>query len=134
MARTRHLKITVEGKAYDVFVEDISDDDSTLYPSPGLSTAVSPPAAPAAPAAPVARPAAPAGGAGANDKLAPMGGVIVEVSVKQGDSVGAGDQVVIMEAMKMKQVVTAHKAGTIATIHVEAGQAVDAGQPLVSID
>jgi biotin carboxyl carrier protein len=63
-----------------------------------------------------------------------MGGMIVEILVKEGDQVEAGQQVLTMEAMKMKQVVTAHKAGTVSKIHVAAEQAVDAGQPLLTID
>ena len=138
MARTRHLKITVEGKIYDVVVEDVTDDDSTFYPSPGLSSTASRPAAAPVPAAVNPAPAhaaAPATGTpGANDKLAPMGGMIVELSVKEGERVEAGKQVLIMEAMKMKQVVTAHKDGTVSRIHVKPGDAVDAGQPLLTID
>jgi biotin carboxyl carrier protein len=136
MARTRHLKITVEGKVYDVVVEDVSDDDDTFYPSPGLASQAARPhpaaAAALAPAAAEAPKAADAA-ASADDKVAPMGGMIVELSVKQGEAVKAGQQLLIMEAMKMKQVVTAHKDGTVQKIHVEAGQAVDAGQPLVAI-
>jgi glutaconyl-CoA/methylmalonyl-CoA decarboxylase subunit gamma len=134
MARTRHLKITVEGKIYDVVVEDVTDDDSTFYPSPGLSSTVSRPAAASVPAAgnPAAAPTT--GTPGADDKLAPMGGMIVELSVKEGERVEAGKQVLIMEAMKMKQVVTAHKDGTVSRIHVKPGDAVDAGQPLLTIE
>ncbi len=131
MARTRHLKITVEGKIYDVVVEDVTDDDGTLYPSPGLSSASLASLPPAS--GPAAAPAAPEA-AGANDKLAPMGGMIVELSVKEGERVDAGRQVLVMEAMKMKQVVTAHKDGTVSRIHVKPGDAVDAGQPLLTID
>ncbi len=135
MARMRHLKITVEGKVYDVVVEDVTDDDGTFYPSPGLSSiAHQPPAgAASAPAVAAAAPAA-AVAVGENDKLAPMGGMIVEILVKEGDQVEAGQQVLVMEAMKMKQVVTAHRPGTVRKIHVAAQQAVDAGQPLLTID
>ena len=133
MARTRHLKITVEGKVYDVVVEDVSDDDDTFYPSPGLATQAARPAPTPASAPATAAPKAAAAVAGADDKVAPMGGMIVELSVAQGEAVKAGQQLLIMEAMKMKQVVTAHKDGTVQKIHVEAGQAVDAGQPLMTI-
>ena len=132
MARTRHLKITVEGKVYDVVVEDVTDDDSTFYPSPGLSSTASRPSPPAATTPPPVP--TPAALAGANDKLAPMGGMIVEVLVKEGERVEAGRQVLLMEAMKMRQVVTAHKDGMVTRIHVKPGEAVDAGQPLLSID
>ncbi len=129
MARTRHLKITVEGKVYDVVVEDVSDDDDTFYPSPGLTSQAARPTH----AAPASAPRAASQAASADDKVAPMGGMIVELSVAVGEAVKAGQQLLIMEAMKMKQVVTAHKDGTVEKIHVTAGQAVDAGQPLVAI-
>jgi biotin carboxyl carrier protein len=133
MARTRHLKITVEGKVYDVVVEDVTEDDGTFYPSPGLASAAhrpatTPPVAAAQPAAPLSGPA------GANDKLAPMGGTVVEVLVKESERIEAGHRLLIMEAMKMKQVVTAHKDGSVSRIHVKTGETVDAGQPLVTID
>ncbi|HRK96452.1 MAG TPA: biotin/lipoyl-binding protein, partial [Rhodospirillales bacterium] len=69
----------------------------------------------------------------ANDKLAPLGGVILEVAVKVGDSVKTGDKVAVIEAMKMKTVVSAHKDGTVSSVAVKEGDAVDAGQVLLSI-
>jgi biotin carboxyl carrier protein len=130
---TRHLRITVDGKAYEVVVEDVTEDaGSTFYQTSNVGMPRTP--APAAPMAPAA-PAAPvAGGAGtANDKLAPLGGVILEVTVKVGDSVKTGDKVAVIEAMKMKTVVSAHKDGTVSSIAVKEGDAVDAGQILLSI-
>lgn len=131
---TRHLRITVDGKAYDVVVEDVTEDaGSTFYQTSTVGMPRTPaPAAPVAPAAPSAP--APAGGAGtADDKLAPLGGVILEVAVKAGDSVKTGDKVAVIEAMKMKTVVSAHKDGTVSSVAVKEGDAVDAGQVLLSI-
>ncbi|QLH40913.1 MAG: biotin/lipoyl-binding protein [Defluviicoccus sp.] len=62
-----------------------------------------------------------------------MGGVIVEVTVKVGDAVKTGDKVAVIEAMKMKTVVSAHKDGKVTAVPVKVGDAVDAGQALVSI-
>ena len=133
----RHLRITVEGKAYDVVVEDITEDaGSTFYQSASAGVVAPRPAAtPGAPASPAAAPAAPAPAAagGPDDKLAPLGGVILEVTVKVGDAVKAGDKVAVIEAMKMKTVVSAHKDGKVTAVLVKAGDAVDAGQPLISI-
>ena len=132
---TRHLRITVDGKAYDVVVEDVTEDaGSTFYQTTSVGMPRRPSPAPAAPAAPSAPPAPAAAGAGTdNDKLAPLGGVVLEVSVKVGDAVKTGDKVAVIEAMKMKTVVSAHKDGTVSSIAVKAGDAVDAGQVLLTI-
>ena len=132
---TKHLRITVEGKVYDVIVEDVSEDaGSTFYQMPAAPV---PSAAPAPrPAAPTPAPAAPTAGAsaGAKDKVAPLGGVIVEISVREGDKVKAGDKLATIEAMKMKTLVAADHDGTVKNIQVKAGDAVDAGQVLMTID
>ena len=88
------------------------------------------PSAPAAAATPAPRKAAGGGGKGA--LCAPMPGVILEVSVKAGDKVERGQQVAILEAMKMHNVIGAPRAGTIAEVFVEAGQNVDHGAAIVS--
>lgn len=132
---SKHLKITVEGKVYDVIVEDVTEDaGSTFYPQPGLNAAAaSAPAAASSAPAPSAPAAAPAA-AGAKDKVAPLGGVVVEVSVNVGDQVKAGDQVAVIEAMKMKTVVAADHDGKVTKIMVKAGDAVDSGQALMTIE
>ncbi len=129
---TKHLRITVEGKVYDVVVEDVSEDaGSTFYQMPSVPA----PAARPAPSAPAPAPTPTAGApAGAKDKVAPLGGVIVEVSVREGDKVKAGDKVAVIEAMKMKTMVAADHDGTVKNIQVKAGDAVDAGQVLMTID
>jgi acetyl-CoA/propionyl-CoA carboxylase, biotin carboxylase, biotin carboxyl carrier protein len=71
-------------------------------------------------------------GAG-NDVISPMHGVVVEVSVAQGASVAEGDIVAVIEAMKMMNEIRAHKAGTVATVHVEPGATVEARTPLVTL-
>ena len=86
------------------------------------------PSAPAA-AAPAAR--KPAGPAGKGALTAPMPGVILEVNVKAGDTVERGQQIAILDAMKMHNVIGAPRAGTIAEVFVEAGQNVDHGAPIV---
>ena len=84
---------------------------------------------PAAAAAPAPRKAAGGGGKGA--VCAPMPGVILEVSVKVGDTVERGQQLAILDAMKMHNVIGAPRAGTIAEVFVDAGQNVDHGAAIV---
>ena len=60
-----------------------------------------------------------------------MPGLIVRVSVAAGDSVQAGQGLVVMEAMKMENELRAHGAGTVKAVHVEAGKAVEKGTVLV---
>lgn len=130
----KHLKITVEGKVYDVVVEDVTEDaGSTFYqtPSAGMPAPrpTSVPSAPAAPATPAAVPVA----GGPDEKAAPLAGVIIEIAVNVGQQVNAGDKVAVIEAMKMKTVVSAHKAGKVTKIAAKVGDAVEAGQALVTI-
>ena len=135
----KHLKITVEGKVYDVIVEDVSPDAGSAFSqTPGAgATAPRPATAPAAPAAAQspapAPPPASAPTAGGDDKLAPLAGVIIEVSVNMGAQVKAGDKVAVIEAMKMKTVVSAHKDGKVTNVLVKVGDAVEAGQAIVTI-
>ncbi|MBO0982782.1 biotin carboxylase N-terminal domain-containing protein [Rathayibacter sp. SD072] len=64
---------------------------------------------------------------------APMQATIVKVAVAEGDSVVAGDLVVVLEAMKMEQPLTAHKDGVVTGLAAEAGTTVSAGHVLLSI-
>ncbi|MDP5227294.1 MULTISPECIES: biotin carboxylase N-terminal domain-containing protein [Arthrobacter] len=75
-----------------------------------------------------------AGGAASGDDLtSPMQGTIVKVAVADGDVVAEGDLVVVLEAMKMEQPLTAHKAGTITGLTAQPGETVTAGAVLATI-
>jgi biotin carboxyl carrier protein len=135
----RHLRVTVDGRAYDVIVEDVSGSGRAVASAPppaAVASAPPPPSAPApaaaAPAPAPAAPSAPASG-GPDDRLAPLAGVVLEVTVNVGDQVDIDDQLLVLEAMKMKTVIGAHKSGRVTAIHVKQGDAVDADQPLVTI-
>jgi biotin carboxyl carrier protein len=65
---------------------------------------------------------------------APMPGLVVEVRVAPGDHVAAGDSVVVMEAMKMRNELSSIVAGTVRSISVSAGDKVDSQTPLVIIE
>ena len=73
------------------------------------------------------------GGGGADLLKSPLQGNMWKVLVKQGDTVEEGQLLCIIEAMKMENEITAHKAGTIAALPVEEGAAIDAGAPIATI-
>ena len=69
-----------------------------------------------------------AGGAPTGDELvSPMQGTIVKIVAADGEHVEAGDTIVVLEAMKMEQPLTAHKAGTVSGLSIAVGQTVPAG-------
>jgi acetyl-CoA/propionyl-CoA carboxylase biotin carboxyl carrier protein len=77
------------------------------------------------------------GGHGAGDGevvVAPMQGTILDVLVESGQEIAAGEDVCILEAMKMENRIAAHRAGTVAEILVKVGDVVQTGQPLFSIE
>lgn len=119
----KNLRITVNGTAYDVQVEEL-----------GSSSAVQT-SAPAAAPAPATKPAAaPSGSAGAVKVTAPMPGTVVRVEVKTGEAVSAGQDLIFIEAMKMETPVKAAQDGTVASIEVTAGDAVDTGKVLLTMN
>jgi acetyl-CoA/propionyl-CoA carboxylase biotin carboxyl carrier protein len=65
---------------------------------------------------------------------APMQGTVVKLAVEVGDTVAAGDLVVVLEAMKMENHVVAHRDGTVSALLVDAGAVVQQGEPLFTID
>ncbi|MCW2684918.1 MAG: bccA [Blastococcus sp.] len=91
-------------------------------------------AAPGAAAKPRKRGGGGSGSAASGDSLtAPMQGTIVKVAVEDGATVAAGDLIVVLEAMKMEQPISAHKAGTISGLSAEVGAAVTSGAVLCTI-
>jgi acetyl-CoA/propionyl-CoA carboxylase biotin carboxyl carrier protein len=71
--------------------------------------------------------------AGGDALVSPMQGTIVKIVAADGDRVDAGDTIVVLEAMKMEQPLTAHKAGTITGLAATVGQTVTAGATLCEI-
>lgn len=125
----KNYTITVNGNVYDVVVEEGA--------SAGAPAAVKAPAAPkAAPKAPAAAAPAPAaGGAQGSIKIeAGAAGKVFKVEAKVGQAVKRGEAVVILEAMKMEIPVVAPQDGTVASIDVSVGDAVEAGALLATMN
>ena len=114
----KNYTITVNGNVYDVTVEE------------GASTGA--PVAAKAPAAPKAAPKA--GGAGSVKIEAGAAGKVFKLEKKAGDAVKKGDAVVVIEAMKMEIPVVAPQDGTVASIDVAVGDAVEAGAVLATLN
>jgi len=64
---------------------------------------------------------------------APMPGMVIKINVAEGDEVGPGDSLAVVEAMKMEHEMRASARAIVAKVHVKAGQQVDALQPLVEL-
>ena len=114
--------ITVNGNVYDVTVEENGA---------GAAPAAAPRRA-AAPAAPAAAPAA--GGAGNVRIEAGAAGKVFSIDSKPGDALKRGDTVLVLEVMKMETPVVAPEDGTVASIDVTVGQAVEAGALLATLN
>lgn len=137
-------QVKVDGKVFEVEVEKVGGGYGSL--TPGSLTAA-PAAAPVAPAAPAAAPvqaapapqqaapapaAAPAAG-GAGDVVSPMPGTVLKLNVNSGDTVAAGDVILILEAMKMENEIVAPCAGKV-TLKVTAGETVDTDALLAVVE
>ena len=127
----RVFKIAVNGTNYDVVVEELTSATSAIMPN-YLAASAAASATQAPMAAPVASAAVPAP-AGAGDQCAQMGGVVAGVMVKEGQQVNEGDRIAELEAMKMKVPVMASRSGQVSKIRVAVGDAVEAGQVLLTI-
>uniref|UniRef100_UPI00405618B6 biotin/lipoyl-binding carrier protein n=1 Tax=Agathobacter sp. TaxID=2021311 RepID=UPI00405618B6 len=122
--------ITVNGNVYDVTVEE-NGNVSAPAAVPGKAAAPVKTAVPAKAAAPVK---AAAGGAGSTRIEAGAAGKVFKVEKKVGDAVKKGDAVVILEAMKMEIPVVAPQDGTVASIDVAVGDAVESGALLATLN
>ena len=111
----KNYTITVNGNVYDVTVEE------------GQSTGAAAPRA----AAPKAAPAAAAGGI---EVKASVPGKVFKVEASVGQAVKTGDNIIILEAMKMEIPVVAPQDGTVASINVAVGDAVENGDVLATMN
>jgi biotin carboxyl carrier protein len=126
----KKLRVTVDGKSYDVTVEVPEESESFAVALPPAAAA---PSAPSAPPPPQAAPVATVS-AGPGTVASPLAGRVIAIIVKPGQTVQAGQHLLTLEAMKMNTVVAAPKAGKVAEILTTVGAAVDEGQILARIE
>ncbi len=122
--------VTVNGVSYQVEMENSMPAAPAAAPVQAAPQASAPAPQPTAAAAPA--PAAKPAGEG-KAVTSPLPGVIIEVSVKEGDTVAAGQKVAVLEAMKMENEIQAEKAGVVTKIHVSKGDSVLEGASIVTI-
>ena len=126
------LKLTIDGKVYEVDVE--ASEPAQPQPSyiPPMKAQV--PAAQAPSAAP--RPQAGQEAVADESKVcrSPMAGVVVRVAAQVGQSIQANDVLLVLEAMKMETVVTAVRAGKVSKVNVNPGDSVQGGQVLIELE
>ena len=123
------LKLTIDGKVYEVEVDAAESEQ----PRPGYVPPVGQTRVPAA---------APRAVAAGQEKVAderkvcrsPIAGVVVRVSAQVGQQIQANDVLMALEAMKMETVITAPTGGKIAKVNASAGDAVQTGQVLVEFE
>ena len=121
----KNYTITVNGNVYDVTVEEKGAGAAPAMP---VKRTPVPMAAPA----PAAKPAA--GGAGSIEVKAGAAGKVFKIESKVGQAVKRGDAVIIIEAMKMEIPVVAPEDGTVASIDVAVGDAIEAGAVLATLN
>ena len=148
----RKIKITIDGKSYSVEVKDINADPIEMVvdghnvsvtlgdEDPPIaiesttevknskqdelkSDSVKAPEPPKKVSAP----------GPIKDFTAPMPGMIISIAVKEGDQVVPGDEICVLEAMKMQQTLRAEWAGIVEEIHVETGQQIQGGDKILSL-
>lgn len=127
---SRQFKVTVNGREYDVSVQELTGEPAGSSP---VSVPLPAGAIPSAAAPLVVQQATPVLATGAGDVLAGMGGIVVEVDVKVGQAVAVGERLLVLEAMKMKMPITATYAGRITRVLVAVGDAIEGGQPVATI-
>lgn len=129
------MKITLHGVAYEVEVE-VLDEGEGFYSQPQMPKIIPASPVPAYNTSPVAPAPVSNTVVASSEKsiTSPVGGTIVEVKMRNGDKVTKGQEILILEAMKMHTSIAAHADGTIKSIPVAAGDTVREGQVLVEFE
>ncbi|MDD4583574.1 MAG: biotin/lipoyl-binding protein [Eubacteriales bacterium] len=129
----KKYKITVNGKTYEVEVEEIGGQ------TPPTQTTTTTPAAPEIPQPkpqpkPQPQPKNPGTAAGKQKITSPMPGTIISIKTKPGDKVQKGNIIMILEAMKMENEIIAPEDGVITSIDTSEGASVNTGDILATLE
>ncbi len=126
-------RVNVNGKVYEVEVEEITAGGQQIVAAAPAPAPVAPKPAPVAPA-PAPTPA-PAPKAAATGEIveAPMPGTIVDIKVKVGDTVKEGDLVAVIEAMKMETDLFSTKSGVVTAVNAGKGASVNTGDAIITL-
>jgi biotin carboxyl carrier protein len=119
------LKVTIEGKTYEVEVEVLDEAEGLQEPEPK-------------PAAPAASPRTLSQNNAWNSEgtisRSPVMGLVVRVNVQPGQAVAAGELLAVLEAMKMETNIVAPRAAKVKAVHIAAGEAVKLNQILIELE
>lgn len=124
----RPVRAIVDGEVVEVHVESLA----TAAPAPAPVAAAPAPAPKPAPVPTPPPAAAPAGPASV--VKAPLPGTVISIAVKVGDAVKTGQELCVLEAMKMNNPIRATQAGKVSQIHVRIGEQVAHGAPLLTLE
>lgn len=127
----KKLRITVEGKAYEVTVERLDEPSGTSSTPPLAAPAVGPVAGPAAVKRADSSPRPPIK---AGSITSPMAGVVLSVNVSDGEEIEQEHLLLVLEAMKMENQIISPGKAKVARVHVKAGASVSEGQLLVELE
>ncbi|MCY3693570.1 MAG: acetyl-CoA carboxylase biotin carboxyl carrier protein subunit [Chloroflexota bacterium] len=120
------VRVTVDGEVFEVDVEAeiVPTPPRRGRPAGGFTVPDAPTPAPSGSAAPI------------DDDIlrSPMPGRVMSILVRPGDTVSAGDEVCVVEAMKMEQSILAHRNGVVKTVFVQPLDSVNANDPLVELE
>lgn len=129
----KKLRVTVDGKAYEVLVEILDQEESPTDKRRAAWTAPASVASAQVAAPAKVKAAAPSAAAGPGDVPSPLAGKVVSIDVEIGQKVEANQQLITLEAMKMNTYIFAPDAGTVEAILVKEGEPVEEGQTLVKL-
>jgi len=127
----RKFNITVDGQVYEVEVEELAGGASSAPKAAPKAAAPKPAPAPVAAPAPAPKPASAAAGDAAI--LSPLPGTVLRVNVSAGQSVKAGEVLMVLEAMKMENDIVAPEDGVVSAVNVKQGDTVQSGDLLCSL-